>query len=105
MSIKFITKTILSAGDVSGALTSSIMNLQNNYGYAVQATFTGSPTGSVLVQGSNDQQNWSDLDTLTISGTDILFANRDGVYFPFIRVSKLAGGTGTMTVKITIKGA
>lgn len=103
--MKFQTKTIVPSEDVSGNIVSEIINLQNNYGYAVQATFTGAPTGAVLIEGSNDEGNWSTLDTLTISGTNTLFANRDAVYFPFIRASKAAGGTGTLTVTITIKGA
>ena len=102
--MKFQTKTIISAGDVSTNLTSIIMDLEYNYGYAVQASFTGSPTGSVLIQGSNDQVNWSTLDTLAVSGTTLLFANRDAVYFPYVRASKASGGTGTMTVTMTIKG-
>lgn len=103
--MKFQTKTIVTAGDVAGNLTSSVMNLENNYGYAVQASFTGAPSGTVLIQGSNDEVNWSTLDTLTISGTTVLHANRDAVYFPFVRAFKAAGGTGTMTVTMTIKGA
>lgn len=103
--MKFQTKTIVSAADVASNITSETINLEYNFGYAVQASFTGSPTGTVLVQGSNDQTNWSTLDTLTISGTTLQHANRDAVYFPFIRAFKAAGGTGTMTVTITIKGA
>lgn len=103
--MKFQTKTIVTAQDVSADITSSTMNLENNYGYFVQATFTGAPSGTVLIQGSNDETNWSTLDTLTISGTSVLSANRDAVYAPFVRAFKTAGGTGTMTVKMTIKGA
>jgi hypothetical protein len=103
--MKFQTKTILSAADVSSNQTSEVVDLRFNYGFAVQASFTGSPTGSVLVEGSNDQVNWSAIDTLTISGTNLLSSNKDAIYFPFVRVYKAAGGTGTITATITIKGA
>lgn len=103
--MKFQTKTILSAADVSLNQVSSAVNLQNNYGFSVQAMFTGAPTGSVLIEGSNDQANWSTIDTLATAGVATLASNRDGIYWPFIRVSKAAGGTGTITVTVTIKGA
>lgn len=103
--MKFQTKTIIDAGDVSGNLSSDSLDFKYNYGFAVQCTFTGSPSGSVLIQGSNDGTNWSTIETLAVSGTTILASNKDAIYWPFIKVSKAAGGTGTLTVKITIKGA
>jgi hypothetical protein len=102
---KFVTKTIITAGDVSGNLTSSTVNLQNNYGFAVQCSFTGSPSGTVLVEGSNDQINWSTIDTLTVAALAVLASNKDAIYWPYVRVTKAAGGTGTMTTTITVKGA
>lgn len=103
--MKSVTDTILSAVDVSLNQASEALDLRFNYGYAVQCTFTGAPSGSVLVEGSNDKTNWSQVTSLTISGVNILSDNKDAVYWPYIRVSKAAGGTGTMTVTITIKGA
>jgi len=103
--MKSVTDTILSAVDVSVNQTSEALDLRFNYGYAVQCSFTGSPSGSVLIEGSNDKTNWSQITSLTVSGLNILSDNKDAVYWPYIRVSKAAGGTGTMTVTITIKGA
>lgn len=103
--MKSVTDTILSAVDVSANQASAALDLRFNYGYAVQCTFTGAPSGSVLIEGSNDKTNWSQITSLTVSGLNILSDNKDAVYWPYIRVSKAAGGTGTMTVTITIKGA
>lgn len=103
--MKSVTDTILRAVDVSANQASEALDLRFNYGYAIQCSFTGSPSGSVLIEGSNDKTNWSQITSLTISGVNILSDNKDAVYWPYIRVSKAAGGTGTMTVTITIKGA
>ena len=103
--MKSSISTILNSLDVSINQASAIIDLSFNYGFAVQCSFTGSPTGSVIIRGSNDKENWSVIDTLVISGTTILSSNRDAQYFPFIQVTKAAGGTGTIKATICIKGA
>lgn len=101
--MKFQTKTIIDAGDPAGNLTSEQLNLQNNYGVFIQAVLTGAPTGDIVLQGSNDEVNWLEIDKVTIS-TSQHYINKDAIYAPFIRVYKAAGGTGTVTVTATIKG-
>jgi hypothetical protein len=103
---KFITKTIVDAQSMASDITSSVINLQYNYGFALQCSFsTAGGTGSVIVQGSNDQTNWSQIDSLALSGNTVLSSNKDAIYWPYIRVFKASGGTGNMTVTITVKGA
>ena len=102
---KFQVDIIIDAGNVATALTSSVIDLRYNYGVAIQCTFTGLPTGSVVLEGSMDQTSWSIVDTLTVSGTNILSSNKDALYWPYLRVTKAIGGTGTMTVKSCHKGA
>lgn len=102
--MKFQTKTIISAGDVSGNLTSSELNLEVNFGVFVHAILTGSPSGDISLQASTDHINWVEIDKVTISGAQH-YINKDAIYAPYIRVYKAAGGTGTLTVKATIKGA
>ena len=104
--MKSFVNTILNAVDVSSNQSSDAIDLRFNYGYAVQATFTGSPSGSVLVEGAMEPSGpWSQISSLTISGLTTLSDNKDAIYWPYIRVSKAAGGTGTMTVKMCVKGA
>jgi hypothetical protein len=108
--MKYQTKTIVDAEDVSGAITSAEIDLRNNYGCAYQAKLSGAPSGDVVLQGTNDEpsassREWTTIKTDTISGTTTIANNVDGLYWPYIRVYKAAGGTGTMTVTITIKGA
>lgn len=102
---KFMSETIITGANVAVDATSSVIDFKLSYGYAVTATFTGAPTGTVLIQGSIDQTNWATISTLTISGTVPQHDNKDAVYWPFIRAHKAAGGTGTVTVSVTTKGA
>lgn len=102
--IKSQIVNLVSSADVSSNITSDLIDLRFNYGFAVQCSFTGSPSGSVIIEGSNDQSKWSQIDSLTISGLNVLSSNKDAIYWPYIRVRKDAGGTGTMTTTITIKG-
>jgi hypothetical protein len=102
---KFQVETVVDASTTASDFTSKIMDLRLNYGYCVSVTFTGAPTGTILIQGSLDQESWFTLDTLTISGATPLSAQRDAVYYMYIRAFHVgAAGAGTATVKIGIKG-
>lgn len=108
--MKYQTKKIVDAANVASDITSTEIDLRFNYGCVYQAKLTGAPSGDVILQGTNDEPSessraWSTIKTDTISGTNTIANNVDGLYWPFIRVFKAAGGTGTMTVTITIKGA
>jgi hypothetical protein len=104
MSIKYQVIDALSAADVASNQTSPTIDIRFNYGYAVVCTFTGAPTGTVLIRGSIDGTTWITLDTLTVSGTTTLAVNRSDVFYPYLSVYKASGGTGTVTAKICIKG-
>lgn len=102
--IKSQTVELISAADVSANIESDVIDLRFNLGVYIQASFTGSPSGSVVLQASNDQSNWSTLDTVSISGTTLLSINKPDIYAPYVRVIKASGGTGTMSVSLTLKG-
>ena len=103
MSIKSQTKEVLTAANVASAQTSESIDLRFNFGVFIQASYTGSPSGDVVLQASSDNVVWTDIDKVTISGASN-FINKDAIYAPYIRVYKAAGGTGTITVNVTIKG-
>jgi hypothetical protein len=103
---KFQVDTVVDAASTVADFTSTSMDLRCNYGYCATATFTGAPTGTILIQGSLDGITWFTLDTLTISGTTALSVQRDAVYYMYIRAFHTgAAGVGTATVKLGIKGA
>lgn len=104
MSIKSQTKKIVSAADVASDITSEVIDLRLNYGVFIQATFTGAPSGSIVLQASNDKTTWTTLDSVTISSTTPLSINKDAIHAPYLRVYKGSGGTGSCTVTLTLKG-
>lgn len=96
--------------------------LPNIYGYAIQAVYTGTPTGTLRLQASadafkyaNDAQpqvptNWTDItDTsVSISSAGSYMWNVIGVFYTFVRVvySDSSGGMSTarLTTTINVKG-
>lgn len=102
--MKFQTKTIVSAANPASDITSEVLDLRFNYGVFIQAIYTGAPTGDVILQGSNDQTTWNEIAKVTIAGSSQII-NQDAIYAPYIRVFKASGGTGTVTITATIKGA
>lgn len=93
---------IISAGDMSGDLTSEVVPIQWLDNVSIQLNFTGTPTGAFEVQGSLDYSvdplsgtvknpgNWI---ALTLSPAPVASGSADqilldlyGLTFPFIRV-------------------
>ena len=101
--MKFQTVEIITSGNPSANLTSEVIDIRFNYGVFIQAKYTGSPTGDIVLEASNDQVTWTQIDKVTISGASN-FINKDAIYAPYVRIYKAAGGTGTVTVTATIKG-
>lgn len=52
---------IITAGDMSGSLTSSVTNINFLDNIGIQLIFTGSPTGTFSVEVSNDNTSWTAL--------------------------------------------
>lgn len=93
-------------GDMSGNLTSSVTEIKEARRYGVQLIYTGTPTGTLKLQGSNDNTNWTDLTSQSVSltgsaGSKILTDDAD---YSFVRTVYVFGsGTGTLNTIITAK--
>ena len=48
----------ISAGDMSGDVTSNVIEMQDFKYYGIVLSATGTPTGTAVVQGSNDGTTW-----------------------------------------------
>lgn len=111
--IKFV-----SAGDMSGTITSKAIGIQFLDNIALQFNFTGTPTGTFSVQGSLDHAEY--FGTVTKAGTwnevtldpvpaaagaaGSILINMDQLAFPFLRVVyTAASGTGSLDAYITAK--
>lgn len=110
---------IITAGDMTGNITSDPTNIQYLDNVSIQLNFTGTPTGTFSVQGSLDYQqaspyakavtgNWIDL-TLSPapaasgSASQILL-DLNQLSFPWVRVVyTFSSGTGSLDAYISGK--
>lgn len=99
---------ILSAGDMSTAsLTSAVINCEVKILSAVSAVWTGSPVGSLVLQASIDQSQWNTIggSTQSVSGAGSVLYNIEDMGFPYMRaVYTKTSGTGSLTIKVNLKG-
>lgn len=106
-------KDVFSAVAVSGttAYTSSAMNLDLCNGYCGVLTTTGTATGTLKIQGSNDGVTYVDLPNsgttanVAVSGAGSHLFNVLNVYYNFVRcVYTNATNSGTISLNMNIKG-
>ena len=91
---------------VSDAISDTI-DLRFNYGYAIVATFTGTPNGALRTQGSMDEVTWVDIDNTAQTDTTTRSYNKDAIYYPYIRLfwdNTSSGAPSTITAQISVKG-
>lgn len=107
--------TALNAADASTNQTSSAIDAREMVYVTIHNTSTGTATGTVKLQGSNDQVlsgtgtpvNWVDISGATVSVTA---ASQTTIPvqlcgFMYIRaVYTVSAGTGTITVQAMLKG-
>jgi hypothetical protein len=112
---------LVSAGDMSGNITSDAINIQFLDSVSMQLAFTGNPTGTFAVQGSLDYYaSPADPDAVLVPGTwtsltlspvpvaagsaDNILIDMYGLSFPYIRlVYTSTSGSGTLTANVSGK--
>jgi hypothetical protein len=110
----------LSSTDMSANITSNAIWLGHIANFAIQLTFTGSPTGTFKLQASNDEgandlkladasiTNWTDVDgsdqAITEAGNHMWNVQNCG--YRWVRVVyTFTSGTGSITVaRMNVKG-
>lgn len=106
---------------VATSQNSSAYPLEQVYGVAIQAEFSGAPVGTVSLQGSCDDGrldnttglgtaivNWVTIvgSPTAVSGAGPVTWNYNGVFYKWIRVQYIAvSGSGNVTVTVNTKGA
>lgn len=112
--VHLINNAIIVSGDMSGDINSSPTNIDEAVSFSVQAVMSGSPTGTLELQASNDivlssadaPVNWT---TVTESEADVTAAGTYmvNVEFPsysWVRlIYKRVGGNGTIDARINAK--
>lgn len=101
--------TILSACDMSAATcTSSNVNLETLKGVGLQAVWTGSPTGTIKLQGSNDNATFTDISNTsqaTGGAASSYIWNLIDQHYRFVRLLYTkSSGTGALTITALSKG-
>jgi hypothetical protein len=118
--LRIKNEVLLSGVDNSTAKNTAAVDLENMLGYAIQCIFTGSPMGTIKLQGSNDfnsdanfnvgtfaPTNWTDISgassDITTAGS-VLF-NANGAYYRWVRAVWTPGSSsGALTVELNSKG-
>lgn len=62
-----LNKQVITAGDMTGDVAGTSIEVKECRIYTVQATYTGTPTGTLKLQGSNDNTTWTDVPNSSIS--------------------------------------
>lgn len=111
--MKQVSKKVFDAVAVSSttAYTSSAMDISLCNGYAGVLTTTGTLTGTLKLQGSNDNAIWVDLPNsgttanVAVSGAASQLFNVINVYYNYVRcVYTNATNSGTITLNMNTKG-
>jgi len=107
------TRKIIKDGIMTGTdvLTSISMNIGMMVFASVQLVWTGTPTGVIKLQGSNDENTWTDLVELNTkiiqpagSAGDLLI-DLNQLSFKFLRVKYTnASGSGVLNIEAHNKG-
>jgi len=107
MSETIYNKPIITNGDMSGNITSSVTPLAITDGYSISAIWTGSPSGIMKIQVSRDNVTFYDYpgSQISVSGAgdqmwEITTANYSQVQLVYIASS----GSGTLNAGILGKG-
>lgn len=107
--MRYVADKIIGAGDLSGNLTSEVIDIRMQYGFSVFAAWTGTPSGTLKMQASPDGiNNWMDVSGVTASpagsgGT--YFVNQQWQFYPYVRfVYTRVSGTGSLDLWFTGKG-
>lgn len=107
---------MFAGGDLSQAtLTSGTADLDGMQGYSVQCTFTGTATGTLTLQGSDDPVaepnlsrivNWTDTSSAqALAAPGSILFNVSDVQYKWVRlVYAKTAGTGAITANLHAKG-
>ena len=102
---------IITNAVMNHTISSAAIPIVNSFGYTVQAVYTGTPTGSLKLQGSNDKfeyvnaaqpqvpTNWNDIknSSFSITSAGICTWNVQGPFYNYVRLVFTDGSGGLST--------
>lgn len=93
---------------IASNVISDSVDLSLADGYAIQAYWSGTAVGSLKLQVSNDNVNWTDYAGSTVAVTsgpgNAIWLEADAMYDKVRVVYTSTSGTGNLTVQINGKG-
>lgn len=94
-----LNEKIIDAGNMGGNLTSVTLDVSEIRQMGIQEIYSGSPTGSLVIQSSNDGSNWFTEDTNSISSSGNKMVKLTNIGYKYIRATYTAsGGSGSLTI-------
>lgn len=119
--MRTLNEVLLNAGDASGDLESSVLDLEQIMGFAITAVITGTAAGTIKLQGSTDPGkpgpaqgtlgidvvNWTDIagSSQAVSGAGTVTWNFSGAFYKWAKVVYTStSGTGSITCIANAKG-
>lgn len=119
--MRILTTVLANATSAATSFNTPGISLEQQFGYSLQYIITGTPVGTLTIQGSNDTGfnapaggpvsaqnvvNWSTVtagQAITTTGTFLI--NMPDVMYKWVRVAYTStSGSGNITVEITTKG-
>lgn len=110
MAINSLPAQVMASSVSMGAtFNSSSAKVSNVVGYSIQSVWSGggSPVGTLKLQASNDDTNWSDITgaTFSVSADGNNVFNVADCFYNFVRlVYTRTSGTGTLSASLVSKG-
>lgn len=106
--MRFFPENLLTNGDMSGNLTSTNLSLLQVFGFSIQAVWTGTPTGTLQLNCSNDGVNWdmvqNSAQSLTGSAGHFTW-NVTSSNYRWVQLTYTAtSGSGSLTVNAFCRG-
>lgn len=93
----------INAGNVATNLSTGAIEVAEVKQLAIHEIYTGSPSGNLLVQSSNDAVNWFTEDTNALSASGNKMVKLSNAGYRYLQVSWTAGGTGSLDVYVSGK--
>lgn len=86
-------------------LSSGALDVSGEKGYAVQAVWSGTPTGTIIVEASLNGSTFAQIASQALAGAaGNYFLNVPDVYYTTVQVRyAFTSGTGTLNVTVSTK--
>jgi hypothetical protein len=90
---------------MTSTVVSQLIDLSNVLGWAVDAQWSGSPVGNIVISGGNNPNSLQQISSTAASGASgKLLSNNDGIHYNYLQVSYVfTSGAGILNVSVSGK--